>query len=188
MPRLIKGSPEAKDFMNRLRNLRKGGSQRSGYVQRLERENKIILSKITNPSDWMLAKYGQQVQPVPQQDVPQEQPIFDPTEAVEFNVGKPKTKKVKNNQPTEAQIEAQEKHAREQLAQKQKFIDSLTALKKKIVEYKKKVGQETSLYHDNLDNLQPGKWNQTKKELEKTGRKNLTKDSVREHDHAKTSV
>ena len=130
----------------------------------------------------MINKYGQHIENNAQhiENHEEPEPIFEPNEQVDFPVGRPKKKKQQNRQPTEAQEERQERVQQEEQEKRKNLSEQLKALKKQIYEYQKKVGKENSEYRDNLDNLQSGRWGQYKKVLEEAGRKNVTKDNIRE--------
>src|SRR5688500_17593408 len=68
-----------------------GGGKNAGFVRRMEAEKKIQFQKITNPSKYMINKYGQSV-PI------EERPDSHTVEATplsrfdDYHVGKPKKK------------------------------------------------------------------------------------------------
>lgn len=146
-----------------------GAGQKDGYIKRLIAENKFDLSKIKNPSQWLLNKFGevaQQQQPVPEPEpqAPQhEQPIFQPNENVEYNVGKPKKKKAVNSSSRQL-TEAQEEKAQEQRVNKNNYLQNL---KTNLVECRKDLQKENSKFMDVLDEVR------ARKGLKKTERTEL---------------
>jgi len=114
-----------------------GGNKNSGYVRRLEAENKIDFNKIHNPTKFMIKKYRDKqvvvqeepeypepdyqdeppAPPTPQRQAPptpQRQPsrqLFAPNEVLEFNVARPKPKK--KRQAVRAPTETEEDRAKQ---------------------------------------------------------------------------
>jgi hypothetical protein len=135
------------------------GNAKAGYVQRMEAERKIQFPKITNPSKYMIDKYGNN-QPVAMEPVfeplPYEEgPLFADHETTHFNVGKQKPKKKKKTKtPTEAQEEREERERQEELQRKQDLLENLESLKRQVVECNKKLQKEKNTYHAVIEDVQ----------------------------------
>jgi hypothetical protein len=152
---LKKGDPETIKYMNYVRSLKHGGSAKNaGYVRKMEAESKLLLHKVTNPSKHLQNKYGNQQQQEPQ-------PIFDQQDNLDFNVAKPKKKKVTK---TKQLTEAEEDRINEERVNK---INKLESLKAQLVECRKELGKENSTYMDVLDEVR------NRKKLKQTDRTNL---------------
>lgn len=157
--------------LNKL--LKLGGRlKEAGYIRRLIAEKKIDISKINAPSEWLKLKYQLNNNIITPPDA-QEEPIFNATEQVDYNVGKEKQKSKPTKQPTEAQQERDEENHR-------KLIHTINLIKTELQEYRKKIQLENSKYHEQLDYLNAPHWGKYKKELQEKGMKNITKDNVRE--------
>ena len=136
-----------------------GGGKNAGFVRRMEAEKKIQFQRISNPSKFMINKYGQSV-PNPDYDdlahnddyaTPEPTPLsrFD-----DYHVGKPKKKQNnERNRLTEVQEERLEHERRQKVAEKQKVIDQLESLKQMVTEYKRQYGLLWSQYTKTLDEL-----------------------------------
>jgi hypothetical protein len=93
-----------------------GNAKSAGYVHRMEKERKIIFDKISRPSKYMFEKYGNKVslpEPVHVVEYDDAPTVFH-NDVVDYNVGRPKPKKVaaKNRGPTEVEEERQERARR----------------------------------------------------------------------------
>jgi len=135
-----------------------GGSAMSGYVQRMEAEKKIQFHKVSRPSNYLIRKYGSDhhVDDTPADYGHDDDPLFDDSDNVDYNVGKLKPKKVaaKNRGPTEVEVERLERAQREQREAKQKQVDELKQLSKLVVECHRMLQKEDNTYRDVIDELQ----------------------------------
>jgi hypothetical protein len=176
------------------------GNKNSGYVRRLEAENKIIFDKIHNPTKYMIKKYRdhqvvvQEEPEYPQMDYEQEElpppptpsqrapptpqrpttrPIFAPDEVLDFNVRKekPKKKQSKVRAPTETQ---------EDIAKQREIEETNKEVERRV----KLVGLYESLKKQIVElrdklSLERGKYSKAYKELEsRKGLKKQKKDEM----------
>lgn len=128
----------------------KGGNAHSGYVRRMEAENKLVFNKVSRPSKFLINKYGSH-------NDHDHSPLFDDNDDVEYSVGKlkPKRTTAKNRGPTEVQQKREEaqlrKVQREQQERKQKQWDELDQLKKLVMECHKILQKEDKTYEGVID-------------------------------------
>lgn len=95
-----------------------------------------------------------------------EAPLFHEHEIVDFNVSnkKPKKKVTKSNRsPTEAEEERQEVLRQKELERKQQLLHEYENLKTKVLECKKQLGKEDTLYHKSREELKGKRWKKTEK-------------------------
>jgi len=146
---------------------KRGGSQFSGYVQRLEAEKKITkesFKKIKEPSKWLINKYGG-IEPVIQQEAeplpePVAEPIIEPQyDDIDLNAIKNKPKKKKQNGIDDATADKIAIQSEKQ-KKKQSQLAKLKKLKKDLLEYESKKRQMKSDYTKELNQLK--KLRQTK--------------------------
>lgn len=140
-----------------------GGNARSGYVRRMEAENKLQFSKVSRPSKYLIDKYGsnnEHYDDGPTDNGYDDSPLFAHGDVVEYNVGKLKPKKVaaKKRGPTEVELEREEARVQEaqhaERVRKQKQLDDLEMLRKLAVECHKMLQKEDNTYHDVIKELQ----------------------------------
>jgi hypothetical protein len=130
----------------------KGGNAHSGYVRRMEAENKLVFNKVSRPSKFLINKYGSH-------NDHDDSPLFGDSDDVEYNVRKikPKRTTAKNRGPTEVQQEREEAQLRqaqrEQHERKQKQLDELDQLKKLVMECHKMLQKEDKTYEEVIDEL-----------------------------------
>lgn len=161
----------------------KGGSKNSGYVQKLESENikhgkkTIVLSKMKNPSKYMIKKYGEHHtepeyhhepefhhEPAPHDAHKEQLPIFAEHEVIYFDVGKKPKKKsnsketITDQQADKIAKEKEQKLLEEQRKKKLKF--TYKKLEKELIEYNNKSIALRNKYSSELDKLK--KLRQTK--------------------------
>lgn len=148
-----------------------GGGKNAGFVRRMEAEKKIQFQKITNPSKFMINKYGQSV---PIDDLahddyytPEPTPLsrFD-----NYHVGKPKKKHSSDrNRLTEVQEEQLENELRRKELEKDKIRQHFESLKQMVTDYKRQYGVLWTQYTKQLDELKSkrGVSKQKKSDLQK---------------------
>lgn len=199
----------------------------AGFVRRLEYEGNIKLKKLINPSDYLIDKYKDQLnpkkslrqqlkfkavekkkrvelkatkkkklllaqaqannpidskkkkkkvqnkEPAETQEAPifeanepstsssstssssssQPMTIFEENEPIDFNVAKPKKKKVQNKEPTEAQEEREQRKRKEQIEKNKENYNELDKLKGQVDLFKKEISKEDNEYHKQLEAL-----------------------------------
>lgn len=136
-----------------------GNAKSAGYVRRMEVERKIIFCKISRPSKYMIDKYGNKVtipEPAPVAvDYDDTPTVFHDDEVVDYNVGRPKPKRVaaKNRGPTEVEEERQERAKRAEVERRHAVIEEHEQLKASLVTYHKELQKEDNTYWSVLDEL-----------------------------------
>jgi len=165
-----------------------GGSKASGYVQRLQAENKIIFDKINNPSKYMIDRYGtiyeeQRDRPEPQYEEERPMPIpmpvaslprqlFQPDEVTDFNVRreKPKKKRLTIRAPTETEEDRDKQRKseeqRKEVERRSKLVELYDSLKTQSVDLKDKIAREKETYDKVYKALQSKKGISLKKKYE----------------------
>ncbi len=172
-----------------------GGSRNSGYVQKLEAQNKINIKKIKKPSAYMLRKYGNHPEieyeepsfslhdlipdfndievehhkePIHKpNDKSKDKPLFKDDEVVEYNVGKSKKdKNVKHINDEEAERIAEEKEMKQvEESRKKKLEVYYKKLIKNVRAYEKKAYDLKNDYTNDLEKLKKLRQTKANKEL-----------------------
>ncbi len=135
-----------------------GGGKNAGFVRRMEAEKKIQFQKITNPSKYMINKYGQSV-PIADygHDDNYDNHTVEPTPLSRFgnyHVGKPKKRPNKDrSRLTEVQEEQLENERRQKELEKDKIHQHFESLKQMVTDYKRQYGVVWTQYTKQLDEL-----------------------------------
>lgn len=160
-----------------------GGSKDSGYVQKLESENikhgkkTIVLSKMKNPSKYMIKKYGEHHtepeyhhepefhhEPAPHDAHIEQFSIFAEHEVLDFDVGKKPKKKTNSKEAiTDQQADKITKEKEQKLLEEQrkkKLKLTYKKLEKDLIEYNSKSIELKNKYSSDLEKLK--KLRQTK--------------------------
>jgi hypothetical protein len=135
-----------------------GGGKNAGFVRRMEAEKKIQFNKITNPSKFMINKYGQSVPIEDYDDLAHDDnytPVTTPLSRFDdYHVGKPKKKHNKErNRLTEVQEEQLENERRQKELEKDKIRQHFETLKQMVTDYKRQYGVLWTQYTKQLDEL-----------------------------------